>query len=86
MKDVNISVSKSYQAALNAEVPLPGGLGFRPRLISCASSSSPLLLVVIKLWTFYFTLRFVYDWMSGDINVFRFVTNAVMIIKTIFTT
>ena len=35
VKDVNSSMSDSYQAALNVEVPLPGGLGFRPCLIPC---------------------------------------------------
>lgn len=34
-KDVNPSLSNSYQAALNAEVPLPGGSGHRPCLVSC---------------------------------------------------
>jgi hypothetical protein len=39
VKDVNTSMSNSYLAALNVEVPLPGGLGFRPCPII---SSSPL--------------------------------------------
>ena len=34
-KDVNFSMSNSYQAALNMEVSLPGGLGFRPCFVSC---------------------------------------------------
>lgn len=39
-KDVNTSTSNSYQAALNAEVPLPGGLGHRPCLMSGLFQSS----------------------------------------------
>jgi len=57
VKDVNTSISDSYQAALNVEVPLPGGLGFRPCLIpcffqlaiaGCINKASDLLLVLRK--------------------------------------
>lgn len=54
---VNTSMSDSYQAALNVEVPLPGGLGFRPCLIprrffqlaiaGCNNKVSDFLLLVL---------------------------------------
>lgn len=34
-ENVKSSMSDNYQAALNVEVPLPGGLGFRPCLTPC---------------------------------------------------